>query len=274
MASGDKEHRMLFDIRGRRRNVVKVVYAILALLMGLSLFLLAGSGGIGSIFGNDGASNDEAISQLEAQAARIEAKIAKEPGNDALLVTLTRNQISTANLMSDVGPNGEPIITVESRQQLERASSTWNEYLEATDEPAAAAAQLMATTLFSLAQASRTNIEAEENIVGAAEAQKIVAEQRPSLGALSTAALYTLYAFKYAEAEKLMKEAKGYTNSAAERAQLDNQYKEVKKLAKQFETQYRENVRATKVVEEGTESSPQERLRSPLNLGGGTGLSE
>jgi len=34
MASNDGEHRMLFDIRGRRRkNVVRVVYAILALLM-------------------------------------------------------------------------------------------------------------------------------------------------------------------------------------------------------------------------------------------------
>ena len=30
MAQGNKEHRMVFDIRGRRRHVVKVVYAILA----------------------------------------------------------------------------------------------------------------------------------------------------------------------------------------------------------------------------------------------------
>ena len=33
---------MVFDIRGRRKHVVKVVYAILALLMGASLFLVVG----------------------------------------------------------------------------------------------------------------------------------------------------------------------------------------------------------------------------------------
>jgi hypothetical protein len=272
MASGNKEHKMLFDVRGRRRTVVKVVYAVLALLMGLSLFLLAGSGGIGSIFGNGTASNDEAISQLENQAKRIEVKIAKEPENDALLLTLVRNQISTANLMSDVGPRGEPLVTIESRQQLNRANSTWNEYLEATDEPATAGAQLMATTLFGLAQASRTNVEAEENVKSAAKAQQIVAEQSPSLGSLSTAALYTLYTFDYKEAEKLLKEAKSFASSPTEREQLDRQFEETKKGAEEFESAYKENVRATKAAEGSR--PPQEQLRNPLNLGGGTGLSE
>lgn len=271
MASGDKEHKMLFDIRGRRRNVVKVVYAILALLMGLSLFILAGPVGLGGLF-DSGASTDEAISELEKRSARIEAKIAKEPENDTLLLTLTRNQISTANLMSEVGPNQEAIITIESRQQLERANSTWNEYLEATDEPSAAGAQLMASTLFTMAQQSRTNIEAEENVKDAAKAQRIAAELRPSLGALSTAALYTLYAFDYAEAEKLLKEAKKYAAGAAERQQLDKQFEETKAAAEEFERQYKENVRASKAVE-GSQS-PQEQLRNPLGLGTGAGLSE
>lgn len=272
MASGNKEHRMLFDIRGRRRNVVKAVYAILALLMGLSLFLLAGSGGIGSIFGGGEASNDEAVAQLQDQAARIEVKIAKNPEDAELLLSLTRNQISTANLMSEVGPNGEPLITIESRQQLERASSTWSDYLEATDEPSAGGAQLMSPALFSLAQTASTNIEAEKNIIAAAEAQQILGELRPSLGSLSTAALYTLYAFDYAKAQKFLNEAKTYANAKPEREQLDTQFKEVKKQAKQFEAQYKENVRAAKVV--GGSQTPEERLRSPLDLGGGSGLSE
>ena len=42
MAQGGKEHRMVFDIRGRRKHVVKVVYAVLAVLMGASLFLVVG----------------------------------------------------------------------------------------------------------------------------------------------------------------------------------------------------------------------------------------
>ncbi len=43
----DGERRMLFDIRGRRKHVVRVVYAILALLMGASLFLVVGPFNIG-----------------------------------------------------------------------------------------------------------------------------------------------------------------------------------------------------------------------------------
>ena len=44
----DGERRMLFDIRGRRKNVVKVVYGILAVMMGASLFLVVGPVNLGS----------------------------------------------------------------------------------------------------------------------------------------------------------------------------------------------------------------------------------
>ena len=40
---------------GRRKHVVKVVYAILALLMGLSLFLVVGPASIGDLFGSEDA---------------------------------------------------------------------------------------------------------------------------------------------------------------------------------------------------------------------------
>ena len=51
MASGG-ERRMVFDTRGRRKHVVRVVYAILAVLMGASLFLVVGPINIGSLLGN------------------------------------------------------------------------------------------------------------------------------------------------------------------------------------------------------------------------------
>ena len=55
MAGGGKDQRrMVFDIRGRRKNVVKVVYAALAILMGASLILVAGPGiNFGSLFGGN-----------------------------------------------------------------------------------------------------------------------------------------------------------------------------------------------------------------------------
>ncbi len=45
------EHRMVFDIRGRRRHVVKAVYAILAILMAASLFLVTGVFNPNTLFG-------------------------------------------------------------------------------------------------------------------------------------------------------------------------------------------------------------------------------
>ncbi|HET7510698.1 MAG TPA: hypothetical protein VFJ65_10665, partial [Solirubrobacterales bacterium] len=77
MASGGKENRMVFDIRGRRRNVVKVVYALLAVLIGLSLFLVVGGLNISELF--NGSATVEAGKEFEATAARLERELKKEP---------------------------------------------------------------------------------------------------------------------------------------------------------------------------------------------------
>lgn len=262
---------MLFDIRGRRGNVVKVIYAILALLMGLSLILLAGPG-IGGIGGGGSASNDEAVSRLEDRTARIEAKLAKDPQNTDLMIALTRNHISTANLLAEPSPTGELLPTVESRGELEKASATWSEYLKATDEPSAGAAQQMSGALFTLAQTSRSLQEANNNIVAAAEAQKLVADQRPSLGSRSTQALYTLYTFDYAAAEKALIQALDLATTKAQRQSLRSQFGEVTVRAEKLEKEFKEAKKLEKQA--GAGGNPQESLQNPLGLGGGSGLAE
>lgn len=262
MAKGDKEGRMLFDIRGRRRNVIKVVYAILALLMGLSLILLAGPG-IGGLGGGGGGNPAEGS---EERVERIEARLKEDPGNPDLLLSLTRTQIAVANALSEVNAAGEAVPTVASRQELEKASATWEEYLEAVDgEPAPGGAQLVSAALFSLAQASRTTQEARRNIVAAAEAQRLFAEQRPSLGALSTLALYTLYTGDFKAAEEALAEAKKFANSKFERQQLDNQFDQVEELAREFEQRVKQ---AEKAAQEGAQS-PEGVEGNPFGLGGG-----
>lgn len=264
MAKGKKERGMLFDIRGRRRNVIKVVYAILALLMGASLILLYGPG----FGGGGGGGNTDLAKQYEEQAERIERKLAKEPRNTDLLVRLTRVHVSAGNALSESNPEtGEVALTAEGRQQLEEASESWSEYLDATDEPSASAAQLVAPALFSLAQSSRTTPEALRNITAASEAQRILADQRPSVGTLSTYALYTLYTADYAAAEQGLKEAKKFASSKFERQQLQTQFDEIKKLAKEFE---RTVEAGKKAAEEGGQGGQNpETLENPLGIGGG-----
>src|SRR5882757_5383978 len=111
MAQGSNEHRMVFDIRGRRRHVVKFVYAILALLMFGSLFLVTGAVNIGSILGTS-SSSESAASSLEKQAANIEAKLVKSPGDENLLANLTRTRVSVSNALI-TGGAGESASGVE-----------------------------------------------------------------------------------------------------------------------------------------------------------------
>jgi hypothetical protein len=240
MASSGGERRMVFDIRGRRRHVVKFVYAILALLMGASLFLVVGPVNIGELFGGNSESNS-AASQLEGQAVAIERRLKKNPEDPQLLLSLARARISAGNSLAVSNPEtGAVSLTVESRQQLEKASEAWSKYLKATDEPTIGGAQLAAGALFSLAQTSRTGAEAEANLHAASRAQQIVAQSRPSLGSLSTLAIYRYYSFDYGGAAQARKEAVPYANTKFERENLGNELDQISKRAHGFQKQIAE----------------------------------
>jgi hypothetical protein len=239
MASGDDgEHRMLFDIRGRRRNVVKVVYATLAILMGLSLFLVMGGFNIGELV-SSGTSTD-AAGQFEDDAERIERRLVKEPDNPNLLLGLTRARVNAANSQYDVGPAEERVITTEATQQLRLAADAWNKYLKATDEPASGGAQLMAPNFIALAEFARTVPEAESHVESAAEAQQIVADQRPSLNSLSTLAFYLAILGQTEKADKAVEEANKFTNAKSEREAIDKELARFTKIGQQFDKQTRE----------------------------------
>lgn len=277
MASGGKEHRMVFDIRGRRKYAVKVVYAILAVLMGASLFLVVGPLNIGELF-NGSSGTVEAAKPFEEQAERLEVKLRKEPENEQLLQSLARAQVSAGNsMLSSQEPSEEEL--TKALQHYQQASSTWSEYLKATKEPGAGIAQLMAPALLFVAErGSRTLPQAARNVEAAAEAQKIVAEQRPTLNSLSTLALYTYFTGDFAAAEKAQAEAKKKTSAKFEAEQLDKQLKEVKERAVKFRQELKKAEAAEKAAAKANKGNP-ESLKSPssaLNgaFGTGTGLGE
>jgi hypothetical protein len=269
MAKGEKkdEHRMLFDIRGRRKNVVKVVYGILALLMGLSLLLVVGPAPLADIFGTKDAVS-QANEQFEEQAERIEVKLKKDSQNPELMLALMKAHVSAGNSLVEEPAPGQIAITVESRQQYEQASSIWSEYLEATAEPTTGAAEQMSRTLFTLAETSRSSGEAESNVKAAAEAQQLVADARPSLNSLATLAIYKVFTFDYAAAEKANEEAKKFASSKEQREQLDKQLAEYRKNAKGFEKQVEEEKQLEKAVQEGEAGSPEGgEFQNPFGAG-------
>jgi hypothetical protein len=269
MASGDNEHRMLFDLRGRRRNVVKVVYATLAILMGLSLFLVIGGFNIAELF-NDGTSNGDAAKPYEEQAERFEAKLKKDPQNPELLVKLTRAQANAGRVQVEVEPTGEQIFTADAVQEYQRAYNTWSEYLKVTDEPEVGLALLMAPTLLQLAEISRTYEEASTRIAAATEAQKIVAGQRPSVNAFSTLAFYTYFTGDFKAAEKARVEAEKLAGGKAERDAIGKQLDEYEKNARRF---LKEKTQAEKAQKAGGGGQGAESLETPANPFSG-GLTE
>jgi hypothetical protein len=279
MASGGgKEHRMLFDLkRGKRKTAVKVVYAVLAVLMGLSLFLVTGGLSLGELFGNSSSSGGEAAKPYEEQAERLEAKLRKDPENPTLLMGLARAHVTAGNtLLSGEGATEEDL--VEALQQYQLASSSWSEYVKGTDEPNAGTAQLMAPALLALAERARTLPEASANIKAATEAQKIVAEQRPTLNSLYTLSLYTYFTGDYKAADKAKTEAVKLANAKFEREQVDKQLEETKKRAEKFLQELKKVEAAEKAAAKANQGKTPSLGGSsnPLSgaFGGGSGLSE
>lgn len=241
---------MLFDLRGGRRGkVVKVVYAVLAVLMGLSLFLVIGGFNIAELF-NSNSGTGEAAKAYEEQAERIEAKLVKDPGEPQLLSSLTRAQIGAGNAQVTVEPNGERQISADAAQEYQRAYQSWSEYLKATEQPDAGLALLVAPMLMQLAELSTTYAQADSRVRSASEAQQIVAEQRPSVNSWTTLAFYSYFTDPEL-AEKARAKAKKLASSKSEEEAIDKQLDEIKKNA---DTYRKEKAKAEKEAKEATEA--------------------
>jgi hypothetical protein len=269
MAAKGGERRMVFDIRGRRRHVVKVVYAILALLMGASLFFVVGPVNIGSLLG--GAESTNNSGQFLDEAERFEAKLKKQPEDENLLVGLMRARISASNSLAEANPQtGEPIQTAESHLQLEEASEAWEKYLKATDEPNAGLAVQMANIFYILSQTSRTADEFISNIHGAARAQQIAADKRPSKGSLSTLAIYHYFGTDFEAAEAARKQAATFANTKIEKETLKTELDPYKKRGREIKKQLTEIQQAEKKAQAEGKPGVANPLSESNPLGGST----
>ncbi len=254
---------MLFDIRGRRRHVVRVVYAILALLMGGSLFLVIGPFNIADIFGAADATSPSKV--LNEQAERIEGKLQVEPDNEDLLLSLTRTRIAAGNALTEVNPEtGIPVSTPEGRQELILAEEAWSRYLRETDEPNASAALLMANAYFSLAESSPNLEETVDNLDRAAETQRIASAARPNVGSLTTLATYEYFAGNFAGGDEAAKKAVAKAPKV-EAKEINKQLDEYRQRGKAFAAQKKEFAKLEK-------KQGKEALQNPLGgLSGASG---
>ncbi len=259
----DGERRMLFDIRGRRKHVIRVVYAILALLMGASLFLVVGPVSIGELVGNSSSTSDS-VEIFDEQAERIEQRLRVNPEDEDILISLTRARINAGRGASEQDPTtGETLLTPKAREEFEQATVAWNRYLKVAEEVNPSVAVLVSSTAFSLAQNSTSYAEAFEHLSEAAKAQQLSADGRPSVGAYATVAAYAYLAGDRKLAALGGKKALALARNEAERKRIEKQLAAYRKQGEQI----KKRAKAAAKAETG---QGKEALENPLGGLGGT----
>jgi hypothetical protein len=130
---------MLFDLRSKsRRNTVRVVYVILALLM-LSGLLLVGvgtgnnNGGILNALSNNGGSNSGANSLIEQQTKAAIKLTVEHPDSSKAWAGLVQARYSAAGNGSNYNTTTDTY-TDGGKAQLNDATTAWQKYLSLTND--------------------------------------------------------------------------------------------------------------------------------------------
>ena len=181
---------MLFDLRGKRKRVVQVVYVMLAGIfligfIGLGIGVGGGPGGIFDALGIGGGTNSSSGSSAFAdQLSKAQERVQKHPKDEQALLTLTRYEYLTgqSQLGAPDSTTGVPTLTDDAQSEFSRAVDDWARYLAVADKPDPAVASQIAQAFVYLNDAT-----------GAAKAEAIFAKARPSQNTYGTLALY-LYA--------------------------------------------------------------------------------
>jgi hypothetical protein len=253
-----EERRMLFDIRGRRKkNVIRVVYACLALLMGASLFVAVGPFNLAEFFGNGSTTSAAQIS--EEQAERIEKRLARNPQDEQLLLSLIRTRIGVGRALAEENPTtGSPELTPESIEQYEAAQGAWFRYVkQAGDEANPTTAALVASTFFNVAEHGESLGDIEEAISNATKAQKVAAEASPNLNTLSTLAIFQYFNGEFAAGDKTAAKVADESASKSQAKTVEKQMASYRKRAKGWQKQRK------KLAKEASKTG-KEKLENPL----------
>ncbi len=259
------EHKMLFDIRGRRKRVIQVVYAVLAALMGLSLFTVVGPVNLGDLIGGGGGSSSS--SAFTDQAEQIERKLAKDPRNETLLLRdiRARSTAATAEIQSDPATGAQNGITQEGLDSYRKAGDAWIRYMKLNPkQPSPSVAQLAATALLN----SSNFTEIDTRVKSAAEAQAIYAKARPSPNSYLTLAQLRYLIGDTKGAAQAGEQAKQQA-PAAQRKLIDQTLNQYAKQSAQLRKQAK---KATK-AQSGNRAAAKQALENPFGglAGGGTG---
>ncbi len=188
---------MLFDLSGKRKRVVQVVYAALAILFAVSFVGFGiGSDAAGGLFDAIGVGGDDSTSDdpaFEADIDDAEARLATDPKDEQALQDLisVRFQAGNAALDSDE-TTGQVSLTPEAETQYREAIASWKTYLKVADKPNSGSAAIANNAYGTLLQFSDP-----QDVPGLAEdaipSAQITAEDVGGVGPWFTLAQYAYF---------------------------------------------------------------------------------
>jgi tetratricopeptide (TPR) repeat protein len=275
---------VLFDLQSpRRRRVIRVTFGALAAIFAISfVFLGVGTGGGGfsfsDLFGGGGGSSDPA-SAFDDDINAAEEKLAVNPNDTAALAQLVTLHYQAGNAGVEVDQDtGQQSLTSEGRQQYEQSIDAWSKYLKQSgDQAAQGTASIAYQAYFVLAQVQLSDAvnatSASEQLQGlqstiadlkdAAEAQKVVATARPTVGNWS----------KVADAFYLAGDANGAQEAIAEATKINP--KSGPQLEQQLKSRREQGERFTKALDQLTkqQQKSQGATAGAAPSGGGNPLS-
>lgn len=169
---------MLFDIRGRRKRFIQVIYVFLALLLGggLVLFGIGGdaTGGLGDAIGIGQNSNSSGNPEYDEEIEQAEATLAEDPDNAQALLSLARYKF----LNAEIALQDEE--TEEALNRFEDSVDAWERYLKANKgQPDSSGATFAFRAYSTIAGTSDNVATVERRLEGAQRAAEIVAEDLP-----------------------------------------------------------------------------------------------
>jgi hypothetical protein len=254
---------MVFDLRGKRKRLVQVVYALLALLMTTSLFFVVGPVNLDSLIGGGGTSS----TNFDDQAQAVEQKLAKDPKNAKLLAADVRARYTAGSSQVQTDPStGQASVSQGAIDDFNRAGDAWLRYLKVSgDKPNPTVAAFAVKAFTSTLTTGASLVEVTSNLNSAVDAQKIIVGARPSLGSYATLAQLAYFAGDTTTADQAAQNALQKA-PAAQRSSVKQTIAQYKQVGDQIQKQ-------VKTAEKAAKSNPgaaKQALQNPLGgLSGG-----
>jgi hypothetical protein len=205
---------MLFDLQGKRKRAIQVIYVGLALLMGVGLVGLgigsSANGGLFDALGIGGSGTSSGDPTYTAQIDKANAALSSNPKDEKALLSLSRYEFLTGQSERQATSNGSFQLTSDAISSYGKSVDAWERYLATKPQKPNDDVAALMVQAYQVIYSTDTAVQ-DQTLDKLTRAAQIVADARPALGTYTDLATFAYYAGN----DKLAAEAKTKALAAA-----------------------------------------------------------